>query len=99
MFSVPEGRAANQPLRLITFRPPIEAPLAGAFVSLATIGSPASSVPVTRSGGGLRGRRPGAAARAGGGAAPPPPPPRGGGGGGVDPGVVRRAVARRQLEE
>ena len=33
MFSVPEGRAANHPLAVTTFRPPIAAPLPGAFVS------------------------------------------------------------------
>ena len=41
MFSVPEGRAANQPLSVTTFSPPIGAPLPGAEVSLAVIGSPA----------------------------------------------------------
>jgi hypothetical protein len=35
-------RAANQPLVAITFRPPIEALLPGALVSLPVIGSPAS---------------------------------------------------------
>ena len=43
MFSVPEGRAANQPLAVTTLRPPIGAPLPGAAVSLAVIGSPASA--------------------------------------------------------
>ena len=42
MFSVPEGRAANQPLAVTTFRPPMGASLPGARVSLAVIGSPAS---------------------------------------------------------
>jgi len=32
MFSVPDGRAANHPLRALTFRPPIGAPLLGAWV-------------------------------------------------------------------
>src|SRR4029450_10833614 len=41
MLSVPEGRAANQPLAVTTFRPPIGASLPGAFVNLATIGSAA----------------------------------------------------------
>ena len=50
MFSVPEGRAANQPLAVMTFRPPIEALLPGALVSLAVIGSPASVDAVTASG-------------------------------------------------
>jgi hypothetical protein len=49
MSSVPEGRAANQPLAATTFRPPIGASLPGAFVSLATIGSPASVGAVTAS--------------------------------------------------
>jgi hypothetical protein len=40
--SVPEGRTANQPLRAQTFSPPMSAPLPGAFVSFAVIGSPAS---------------------------------------------------------
>jgi len=44
---VPEGRAANQALRVQTFRPPMAAPLPGAAVSLAVIGSPASSVALT----------------------------------------------------
>jgi hypothetical protein len=50
MFSVPDGRAANQPLAETTFNPPIEASLPGARVSFAVIGSPASSVAVTASG-------------------------------------------------
>ena len=48
--SVPEGRAANHPDCVVTFRPPIGAPLPGAVVSLAMIGSPASSLAVTSSG-------------------------------------------------
>ena len=43
MFSVPEGRAANQPFEATTLSPPIGASLAGARVSLAMIGSPARS--------------------------------------------------------
>jgi hypothetical protein len=35
MFSVPEGRAANQPLAATTFSPPIGALLPGVRVSLA----------------------------------------------------------------
>ena len=50
MFSVPEGRAANQPLAVTTFRPPIGASLPGARVSLAVIGSPASVDALTASG-------------------------------------------------
>ena len=50
MFSVPEGRAANQPLVETTFSPPIGASFPGARVSFAVIGSPASSVAVTASG-------------------------------------------------
>ena len=42
MLSVPDGRAANQPISLASLRPPIAAPLPGARVSLAKIGSPAS---------------------------------------------------------
>ena len=38
MFSVPEGRAANQPLAVTTFSPPTGALLPGARVSLAAIG-------------------------------------------------------------
>src|ERR1700740_1586067 len=53
MFSVPEGRPANQPLAETTFKPPIEASLPGARVSFAVIGSPASSVAVTDSGEGF----------------------------------------------
>jgi hypothetical protein len=50
MFSVPEGRAANQPLAATTFSPPIGASLPGARVSLLVIGSPASVAAVTASG-------------------------------------------------
>ena len=50
MFSVPEGRAENQPLAVMTFNPPIEALLPGAWVSLAVIWSPASADAVTASG-------------------------------------------------
>ena len=50
MFSVPDGRAANQPLAVTTFKPPMEASLPGARVSLAVIGSPASFDSLTASG-------------------------------------------------
>ena len=50
MFSVPDGRAANQPLAATTFRPPIGAPLPGARVSFAVIGSPARLDSFTASG-------------------------------------------------
>ena len=50
MFSVPDGRAANQPLAVTIFRPPIGAPLPGALVSRAMIGSPASVCCFTSSG-------------------------------------------------
>ncbi len=50
MFSVPEGRAANQPLSVKTLRPPIGAPLPGARVSLFIIGSPARLAVATASG-------------------------------------------------
>ena len=50
MFSVPDGRAANQPVWATTFRPSIASPFAGARVSLLTIGSPARLVAVTASG-------------------------------------------------
>ena len=50
MFSVPDGRAANQPFADVTFKPPMAALLPGAFVSLAVIGSPANVVVVTISG-------------------------------------------------
>ena len=49
MFSVPDGRAANHPFCVTTFRPPMLALLPGALVSLAVILSPASSVAVTAS--------------------------------------------------
>ena len=49
MFSVPDGRAANQLSLVTTFRPPIFAPLPGASVSLASMSSPASWVAVTSS--------------------------------------------------
>src|SRR5437899_1542755 len=48
--SVPDGRAANQPFAVVTFSPPIAAPLPGALVSFAVIGSPASPPAVTASG-------------------------------------------------
>ena len=44
-----EGRAANQPFAVATLSPPIGAPLPGAVVSFAVIGSPASMVAVTAS--------------------------------------------------
>ncbi|KAF5046487.1 hypothetical protein DSECCO2_470260 [anaerobic digester metagenome] len=50
MSSVPEGRAANQPFCVTTLRPPMAAPLPGAWVILARMGSPASCAEVTRSG-------------------------------------------------
>ena len=50
MFSVPDGRAANQPFSVTTFKPPMAASLPGARVSLAVIGSPASVAAVTASG-------------------------------------------------
>ena len=50
MSSVPDGRAANQPCSVATFRPPIGAPLPGAAVSVAEIGSPASVRVATISG-------------------------------------------------
>src|SRR5579859_6311129 len=43
MFSVPEGRAANQPPREMTLTPPIGASLPGARVRICSIGSPARS--------------------------------------------------------
>ncbi|RYZ11782.1 MAG: hypothetical protein EOO24_05370 [Comamonadaceae bacterium] len=42
MLSVPEGRAANQPLSVTTLSPPMAAPLPGAWVSTCRIGSPAT---------------------------------------------------------
>jgi len=50
MFSVPEGRAANQPLAATTLSPPIAASLPGARVSLAVIGSPTRLESLTASG-------------------------------------------------
>ena len=50
MFSVPDGRAANHPLAVTIFRPPIGALLPGAVVSLAVIGSPASVCSYTSEG-------------------------------------------------
>ena len=50
MFSVPDGRAANQPLAVTTFNPPMAAWLPGARVSLPVIGSPASVDSLTVSG-------------------------------------------------
>ena len=41
IFSVPDGRAANQPFSVVTLRPPIEALFPGALVNLAVILSPA----------------------------------------------------------
>lgn len=43
----------NQPLSVITFRPPIDAPLPGAAVRRAVIGSPDSVLALTISGGKL----------------------------------------------
>ena len=50
MFSVPDGRAANQPPRAMTFKPPIGALLPGARVSVAVTDSPASCDSRTASG-------------------------------------------------
>src|SRR6266478_9793388 len=50
MSSVPDGRAANQPLAANTLSPPIGAPLPGARVSLSVIGSPPSRASFTESG-------------------------------------------------
>ena len=47
---MPDGRAANQPFSVTTLSPPIGAPLPGAVVSLAVIGSPASSRAATADG-------------------------------------------------
>ena len=44
---MPDGRAANQPFSVTTLSPPMAAPLPGAVVSFAVIGSPASSVAAT----------------------------------------------------
>ena len=49
-FLTRDGRAANQAFSVVTLRPPIGASLPAARVSLAVIGSPASSVAVTASG-------------------------------------------------
>src|SRR5216684_679763 len=49
MSSVPDGRAANQPLAATTLSPPIGAPLPGARVSLSVIGSPPSRASFTDS--------------------------------------------------
>lgn len=43
MSSVPDGRTANQPFSVDIFSPPIGALLAGAWVNLDVIGSPARS--------------------------------------------------------
>src|SRR5271154_6343074 len=43
MSSVPDGRAANHPLSAITFKPPMDAPLPGAWVRMVCIFSPARS--------------------------------------------------------
>ena len=50
MFSVPDGRAANQPFDAVTLSPPIGASLPGARVSLPVMGSPASTAVLTASG-------------------------------------------------
>ena len=50
MFSVPDGRAANQPASVVTFRPPIGASFPGALVSFAVTASPASAAAVTEAG-------------------------------------------------
>ena len=47
MFSVPEGRAANQLFSVTTLMPPIGASLPGAFVRIAVMSSPPSVVAVT----------------------------------------------------
>ena len=56
MSSVPDGRAANQPLAVITFSPPMGAPLPGARVRVPVMGSPASREAVTISGDSLPSR-------------------------------------------
>ncbi len=53
---MPEGRAANQPLAVITLSPPMGAPLPGARVSVPVIGSPARVEAVTISGDSLPSR-------------------------------------------
>jgi hypothetical protein len=40
---VPDGQVANHPFAVTTLRPPIDSPLPGAVVRIASIGSPASS--------------------------------------------------------
>src|SRR5215471_18408503 len=50
MFSVPEGRAANQPFAVTTLRPPMAALFPGARVSFAVISSPARRDSLTSSG-------------------------------------------------
>ena len=50
MFSVPDGRAANQPFAVQTFNPPMSALLPGARVSFAVMASPASVLAMTASG-------------------------------------------------
>ena len=50
MFSVPDGRAANQPLAATTLRPPMRALFPGARVSRAVIDSPARVDALTASG-------------------------------------------------
>ena len=49
MSSVPDGRAANQPFSVTTFKPPIAALLPGAWVSFCVIASPAKVLAVTSS--------------------------------------------------
>ena len=44
---MPEGRAANHAFSVVTLSPPIAAPLPGASVSLAVMGSPARVSAVT----------------------------------------------------
>ena len=50
MSSVPDGRAAYQPLLAMTLMPPIAAPLPGALTSTLSIFSPASSLAPSCSG-------------------------------------------------
>ena len=50
MSSVPDGRAANQPLLAITLMPPIGALLPGALPRIWVIFSPAKSLALIRSG-------------------------------------------------
>jgi len=49
-FSVPDGRAATQPLYVETFSPPIGASLPGARVRIDVIGSPPSVDALTSAG-------------------------------------------------